>query len=408
MKVITNKLGRAAKQESVVAQQAIQLINVYSCNNVGDAAIYASLIDMAEGIKTCWPENQQDGLANNAKVGHVAMSYNPYRSIDMQLSVGGDIFNNARPKLITRRFLENITQLRSQPQATALFGQSVPRSCQGLSFQLLSSSLKKIANVTVRDQESYDRLRQAGVDANLSYDAVFSQQVQRRWVESVAYHLRGVINFSETAIISLRPFDNLYQYDSQRCLEKIVGLCQELKKQGYVPTILHHAHVDGKDADAVMVAEIQKHCVVKVIDPLNIDQSSSGLSRMITPWQFTMAAISMAALVVGIRYHTSVFRLAADKMPFNIYYSNKGQDLCDRLGVPGVSIQNFCPQQHIGQILDTAYQTFDSQTIRQQVRADFKRASKDALSRNQKVEKGVNKQQMTSIGQDQVGVIHEA
>ena len=387
-------------QVSTTTHHAIQLINVYSCNNVGDAAIYASLVDMAQGITVCWPENQQNSLANNLKIGDAAMSHSPCREVDMHLSVGGDIFNNVRPKLITRRFLQNLAQLRAQPQSTALFGQSIPRSCQGLSFQLLSSSLKNIANVTVRDQESYERLCKAGVNANLSYDAVFSQQLQQRWVESVAYQLHGVINFAETAIISLRPFDSLYQYDSQRCLEKIVGLCHELKQQSYVPTILQHASVDGKDADALMISEIQKQCAVKVIDPLSINQNtflksshpSLKISKMTTPWQFTMAAISMAAIVVGIRYHTSVFRLAANKMPFNVYYSNKGQDLCDRLSVPGVSIQDFCPQQHIGDILKTADQRFDSQVIRQQVHADFKQACNDALSLSQTSEQLNTKQ----------------
>lgn len=356
-------------------EKTLELINVYSCDNIGDAAIYASFIDMAQSQQVVWPVNQLDVNDNNQKVGHIAGQWREHSPVDGRISVGGDIFNNARPKLVTKRFLQNVFQLQKTPATTALFGQSIPRSCHGMSFKLLSYALRKMASVTVRDVESYQRLQAAGVAVKLSYDAVFSQTVQPQWLERVTTALIDHIDFQETALISLRPFDGMYQYDTRSCIKQLVALSEELSQQGYVPTVLYHAQVDGQDDDALMVQAIQQQTHIKVIDPFQlaekIAETVADERNTLTPWQCGMAAVALAELVIGVRYHTSIFRLAAGKMPFNLYYSNKGQDLTTRLSVPGMSIQDFVAAEHIEQVLETATMSFDHAVIARQVRQDF-------------------------------------
>ncbi len=347
--------------------QTLELSNVYSCNNIGDAAIYASLIDMAESFAVYWPANQFDVGTNNQQVGCTGVAHNPYLSMDARLSVGGDIFNNARQKLITKTFLSNLYQLMVCPSATALFGQSIPRSCHGISFYCLAKVLRNVASVTVRDVESYQRLSQAGVNAKLSYDAVLSQSPSESLLEQVRGIMAANVDFKETALLSLRPFDAMYAYNTDRCIEQLVICCQKLSQSGYVPTFMHHAKVDHKDGDAAMIEHIGQRTPIKVIDPF-------ALAPDLVPWQFAMAVTAMAELVIGIRYHTSIFRLAAGKMPFNLYYSNKGEDLCNRLLVPGMAIADFDAEKHIELVIETSGMTFDNLSVAQQVRADFEQA----------------------------------
>ncbi len=80
-----------------------------------------------------------------------------------QVSVGGDIFNNARPKLVTRRFLELVQELRSHdPRSSFVFGQGLPSSCKGLSLAWLAHAMGRLSSVTVRDTLSHARLQGRG------------------------------------------------------------------------------------------------------------------------------------------------------------------------------------------------------------------------------------------------------
>ena len=78
--------------------------------------------------------------------------------------------------------------------------------------------------------------------------------------------------------------------------------------------------------------------------------------------------------MIGVRYHTSIFRLMSGKMPFNLYYSNKGEDLSQRLNVPGAAIEDFSVEEHFQSILNSANQHFDVDVIAKQVTTDFKQA----------------------------------
>jgi len=135
--------------------QQLRLINVYSTSNIGDAAIYASFSNMAQAFDVYWPDNQTELQQHLADA---VLPMHNEASMDVNLSVGGDIFNNARESFITKTFIHNLRQLLQNSNHTGLFGQSIPRSCHGLSFKLLSMTLKRLAAVTVRDVESHDRL----------------------------------------------------------------------------------------------------------------------------------------------------------------------------------------------------------------------------------------------------------
>jgi len=58
-------------------------------------------------------------------------------------------------------------------------------------------------------------------------------------------------------------------------------------------------------------------------------------------------------------------------MPYNLYYSNKGEDLCRRLNVPGCAINEFKPGVNIEKVLETADLTFDASHYAERVRQDF-------------------------------------
>lgn len=358
----TLKAEQLLKQQNLIQKDvSLRLLNVYSEDNVGDAAIYASIKSMAQS----YGYSDIDFNRNSSSKNTVSHSYG---LADTQyIAVGGDIFNNARPRLITRQFIKNVMELRKSPQVTSLFGQSIPRSCRGLSFQYLCSALKKLNNVTVRDQESFKRLTQAGVNARLSYDLAFTQSINQEHSNAVSSWFGSQYNFKEVAIISLRSFGNLYQYDNEKFVNDMALLCKLLKTKGVKPVVLLQSKVNESDADSAMIEAISAIEKVDVIDPFEIHKKIPSISA----WKIAQIISAKAAIAVGVRYHTSVFRLAAGKMPFNLYYSNKGQDLSDRLDVPGCEVSDFNPHKHLEQILATKDQTFDAKIIADQVKIDF-------------------------------------
>jgi len=350
-------------------QQNLQLLNAYSTNNVGDAAIYASIFTMAKelGFKQFSFKNKRTNLDSISRdIGYTIDSCDDGLDFFQQyLAVGGDIFNNSRPSFITKQFLKNVAQLMNSPDKTSLFGQSIPRSCKGLSFFLLAQQMKKLSQVCVRDEESFKRLRAANVNAHLSYDTVFASLPVTEHLKQVE-SLR-VCDMNRLALISLRSFDSLYPQDSQRFIDQLVKLIQRFKNEGLQAAILLQSQVSDSDSDLQVIKQIQKYTRVDVINPFVLQNQ---LPRF-APWQIAQAITVLAKVAVGVRYHTSIFRLTGGKMPFNLYYSNKGEDLSQRLRVPGVSVAEFSVDAHFDDIMKTANQTFDAELIASQVRSDF-------------------------------------
>jgi len=334
----------------------IGLLNVYSTRNIGDSAIYSALAELS-------PAPQVSAvIQDTAPIDTPGLQVvESLPACDAYISVGGDIFNNAREWFITKQFLKNLQGLRHAPEKTFVFGQSIPRSCHGLSFRLLASHFKRLAAVCVRDTESYERLRRLGVPVRLSYDTAFALSSQKV-AEQAA---RDAIEPERAAIISVRLFDQMYQQDNQTFLKKIIELCRRLHKRGHQPVLLIQSEVTTADSDSQAVRTICE--AVPQVKVLNIVQNSGDLAG----WQFLMGIVAISRLAIGVRYHTSVLRLAANRMPFNLFYSNKGRDLSQRLQIPGASVADFDVDEHIQTIEKTAEMDFDSAPIRAQVQADF-------------------------------------
>jgi polysaccharide pyruvyl transferase WcaK-like protein len=339
----------------------IGLVNTYSTLNIGDAAIYSALTALASEAKVVaqFPDlepNYIPGLQILPRIGNC----------DAYISVGGDIFNNAREGLITKAFIKNLLQLQRSPRHTFVFGQSIPRSCHGLSFQALAFCWRRLAAVCVRDAESHKRLTQAGVKAILSFDVAFSLSVSEE-AKTIAKQVLQALDVApeSAALISLRAFDSMYSHDNQQFQTQLVTLCRHLYKQGYQPVLLIQSQAYGADNDLAVAEEIARQVPeLKIFNPFTV-------THELPNWQLVMGALAICRLIVAIRYHTAVLALASGKVPFNLYYSNKGRDLSQRLGIPGCSLEQFNPDTYIDAIAATADTTFDDAVIRQQVKQDF-------------------------------------
>lgn len=348
----------------------IGLINTYSTLNIGDAAIYSALSVMAH-------EAQVVARFQDAKPEYIpgVALVNQLSGCDAYISVGGDIFNNARERFVTKTFLHNLQQLLRSPRQTFVFGQSIPRSCHGLSFKALTTLFRQLAAVCVRDAQSHQRLIQAGVPAILSYDAAFSLEVSDAAKQSVKELLQADgIDLNTAVLLSLRSFDSMYTHDNQQFQRTLIQLCQTLSQRGHQPVLLIQAKAYGADHDLTLAGQIvQQVSAVKVFNPF---LQGSSLAN----WEWVMAALAVCPIAIAIRYHTAVLSLASGRMPFNLYYSNKGRDLTQRLGIPGCSLAAMDVDQVIAQIEKTAEQTFDAEPIRQQVKQDFQQCYRQVIT----------------------------
>jgi polysaccharide pyruvyl transferase WcaK-like protein len=355
---------------------SIGLINTYSTLNIGDSAIYSALASMASDAQVF------------AHVQDAEPEYTPGLQIldrlplcDVYISVGGDIFNNAREGLITKAFLKNLSQLTQSPRRTFLFGQSIPRSCHGLSFVALTFLLRRLAAVCVRDAESHKRLTQAGVPTILSYDTAFSLSVgtpAKEYIHSVLAALD--IQPDTAALISLRAFDSMYAHDNQQFQQNLIALCRNLHRRGYQPVLLIQSQAYGADNDLAVAEHIvQQVPGVKIFSPF-LHQDDSVYPRFAN-WELVMAALAICRLTIAVRYHTAVLSLASGRVPFNLYYSNKGRDLSQRLGIPGCSLDQFDPDETLEVIEKTADQVFDHAALRAQVTQDFQICYQKAIAR---------------------------
>lgn len=347
----------------------IGLINTYSTLNIGDAAIYSALASMVEPAEAVAQVQDDEplpvpGVSFPAKLG----------SCDALISVGGDIFNNGREWLITRNFLHNLKQLRNDPRHTVLFGQSIPRSCHGLSFQALALCLKRLAGVCVRDAESHRRLRQAGVDAVLSYDAAFALTLHPRAEAEASRLLRDAgIEPSRAALLSVRGFDRMYAHNPATFQDQLVELSQLLLERGLQPVVLIQSQAYGADNDLAVAQALTQR--VPQLASFNPFQEGSGLAG----WQLVMGALKVASLSVAVRYHTAVLALAAGRVPFNLHYSNKGRDLSERLGVVGCGLESFEPSSRLEAILASGQRHFNDGEIRRRVRQDLRHCLEPVL-----------------------------
>jgi polysaccharide pyruvyl transferase WcaK-like protein len=342
----------------------IGLINAYSTLNLGDAAIYAGLRSLMPGMDlvACVRDDQPDSSLGIHFIDH------PPRDCDAYVSVGGDIFNNAREWFVTRTFLENLRDLRRHSSRTVLFGQSIPRSCHGVSFYVLSRVLRRLQAVCVRDAESHARLSNAGVKALLSFDTAFALEGSDAGRSAAAELYRGsAIDPGLAVVLSVRAFDTMYSHDNEGFIRNIVELCAGIQERGRVPVVLIQSRAYGADNDLeVARAIVQGAPGTAILDPFAAAQELSA-------WQVAMGVLALAARVIAVRYHTAVLSLATGRLPYSLHYSNKGRDLCERLGLPGCDLAALRPSAVLDELFMASSHGFDHRAIREQVRSDFGR-----------------------------------
>jgi polysaccharide pyruvyl transferase WcaK-like protein len=134
-----------------------------------------------------------------------------------------------------------------------------------------------------------------------------------------------------------------------------------------VPVVLIQSRAYGADNDLEVARAIVRAAPgTAILDPFAV---ASGHSA----WQVAMGVLALAERVIAVRYHTAVLSLATGRLPYSLHYSNKGRDLCERLGLPGCDLADLRPAAVLDELFTVSPHGFDHHAIRQQVRADFSR-----------------------------------
>lgn len=342
----------------------IGLISTYSTRNLGDAAIYAALarlapersvhIDLVESYPTLVRGVQRDQSLEGC---------------DRFVSVGGDIFNNARPRFVTRRFLQLLKEIFTRRDRAFVFGQSIPPSCRGLSLRLLSSVFRRIGGVVVRDVQSHRLLRERGVEAELSYDTAFVLRPNTD-AFSPAYDLLDAHGLApdRVALISLRGGSGMYGLDDAECDRDLAAIATQLAARGHQPAFLVQSDCGSNDSDKTQALRLSRMTGgLPILDPFAVEPPAS-------PHEVLTALLAIANIVVGVRYHSSILRLVSGRSPFVLYYSNKGRDLSERLHLPGQKLTGGVTPDLINAIERSAEMTFDPNPISRDVAEHFHRS----------------------------------
>lgn len=347
----------------------IALKNVYSTRNLGDAAIYAALAKMAPDRQAVCSLDEE----RPTRVNGVACSAADTEA-SICVGVGGDIFNNSRPALVTRKFLSLAQELAGQERPTFVFGQSLPPSCRGLAARYLARVFRQLCNVTVRDEQSARRLQALGVRAGLSFDTAFVLKPDETHLQAARNMLDGQGLLPErTAVISLRGGNPHYGAGDAAITAELGHVIEQLAGRGHQVALLLQADCSDADTDQHMAAHLAvQYPFVRVLDPF------SCADPAIEHWQLLQAILAEVNIAVAVRYHTAVLRLAAGKTPFVLHYSNKGEDLCRRLRQPGAPLGGGTAAIDIRAIERSADTCFNPSLIAADVRQHFAAALQDA------------------------------
>jgi polysaccharide pyruvyl transferase WcaK-like protein len=345
----------------VSAPAKVGLLNAYSSRNLGDAAIMTALAGMVPSRSVLAALHESNPLPMKGVV--VAESLNDAQRF---ISVGGDIFNNARPWLATRTFVSNVMAIAAAGSRGIVFGQTIPSSCRGPGLLALCAAMRRLARVVVRDVESWRLLQSHGVDARLSYDAAFA--LSPTWngrARAKALLDRAGITPGRAALLSVRPFDALYPHDQEKTERALATLATALRDRGHQPAVLIQSDVCSADSDTAVAARLVASVPgLAIIDCVNVPDDPA-------PVETLMGLLGIANIVVGLRYHTTVLRLAAGRQAYNLFYSRKGEDLLHRLGSPGVRIDALGVGAEIAAIEATAEAAFPAAPVRLHVEATF-------------------------------------
>jgi polysaccharide pyruvyl transferase WcaK-like protein len=351
----------------------IGLINMYSTRNLGDAAIYTALAGMC-------PEGQAVGVLAEADGTAVpGLRLVPrLPACTAYISVGGEIFNNARQGFITKRFVSNVAVLSRHASRTVLFGQTIPRSCQGFAFGVLATALKRLPAVVVRDVESQTRLRTAGLVAGLSYDAAFTLENEPVTLKAAtALYASLGLDPSRTAILSLRGESLMYASTGNKAERAMVDLAKRLMQRGHQVAMIVQADNDHCDSDLAMCRRIAIELPgITVIDPF-------ALELTLPAWSLYSAVLAHANIVVAARYHTAILRMISGRRTLVLHYSSKGEDLCNRLGLDGMVYGDGDGERACRLAERSAAGAFDVSPLAKDVREQFTAALSSAGAKPQ-------------------------
>jgi polysaccharide pyruvyl transferase WcaK-like protein len=165
--------------------------------------------------------------------------------------------------------------------------------------------------------------------------------------------------------MSVRSFDALYPHDQAQTERALAMLAQALRDRGHKPAVLIQSDVNTADTDkAIAVRLAERVPGLAVIDCVNEPDDPA-------PVETLLGLLEVANIVVGLRYHTTVLRLAAGRQAYNLYYSRKGEDLSNRLRLPGVRIDALDVEDEIASIERSAEGAFAAEPIRAHVSATF-------------------------------------
>lgn len=353
----------------VLPARQFDLISTYSTRNLGDAAIMRALASLVPG------GTANVALDRDKELHSPGLAFDGMHPGNTRISVGGDIFNNARPRFVTRSFLAKLAELGRDPRRTISFGQTIPASCEGLSLKMLTFVLRRIASVTVRDTESYSMLRAAGVNVALSWDAAFVTEPTVQSVARAGAMLdRHGLKPDRTALVSVRPFDAMYPADQHAVDRTLSDIAKALLERGHHVGLVIQSDVASWDEDRSSAARIaSSDARIKIIDCLQDREDPDPVATL-------TALLNLANIAIGVRYHTTVLRLAGGRAPFNLFYSRKGEDLQRRLGLAGCHISQAGTKAAIDAIEATASSAFDPAAIRRDIRHHFAEALKRAAA----------------------------
>jgi polysaccharide pyruvyl transferase WcaK-like protein len=341
---------------------SLRLLNAYTSRNLGDAAIYETLVKLAGA----------QGASSNLAAPDRAFARGlrqaePAQTPTAWVSVGGDVFNNARPWAMTRRFAANLVELASAPAAhTFMFGQGIPSSCRGGALLALALLLRRLSSVTVRDEHSLRRLRRLGVPAELSYDLAFaySPRADAHQTGRALFQQAGV-DPERAVVTSVRGFDAMYAHDAEAFEERLAVLLSSLARRGHQPAVIIQATADGSDSDHAVVERLRARVPgLAVLDPF---QAPGGAH----PVDALFGVLALAHAVIAVRYHTAVLRLLAGKVPWSLHYSTKGADLAQRLQLPGVALERLDPLVCARDIEASAGRSFDPRMLSREIHQRF-------------------------------------
>ena len=156
----------------------------------------------------------------------------------------------------------------------------------------------------------------------------------------------------------------MYPHDRNAFTTKLAQLARLMLDRGHQVGVVIQSDVGEHDSDRNIAAELQaREPRIAVLDCL-----AAGIDDCVGT---LIGVLSLANIVVAVRYHAAVLRLIGGRRPYHLYYSRKGRDLHERLGLSGGPLEQLDPLTAVREIETTAHQTFDPAPVARDVTSAF-------------------------------------